>query len=215
LIISFDGNTYLGKTQIILKLKDAFNAAVIEEYDTDLHVLEGKDHEQKQLYYFSLERERLHDLSRIANSLCLLDRSFLSVAAHSFAVSRIERRAYFSETLEEVGKSLLSQTVIVPDFCFFLVQNDAGFEYQDFHSKGGEDILYSQRYRYCIDEFYLRVSKFAGNRDSFYICDAAEKQDAMLAKIKELLANETGSRQNNSEILLDTLRKINDQLLAD
>mgnify|MGYP001622981243 CR=1 FL=1 len=156
MILSFDGNTYLGKTSVIHALKKRFPESVVrEEYDTDPGFLEGRTHLEKQKYYFDLERKR--QVEEGEKRLVLLDRSYLSILAHSYAVSRIERKNRLGETVGLLKLQRGKGWIIRQQAAVFFIQPTGDGVYSDIDQKGGEAILYNRQYRSYIDDFYLEI----------------------------------------------------------
>ena len=161
MIISVDGNVYLGKTTFLSTLQQALSqeSVIIEEYDTQINELENKSHHEKQKYYFGLEAERVKLAASCQQSLLLLDRSFLSILAHSYAMSRIEKIDYFTGTLNLWVEHVKQGCVLIPDWYLFFLQEHPQRQYKDVDEKGGEDILYDILYREEIDAFFQRVQR--------------------------------------------------------
>ena len=161
MIISVDGNVYLGKTTFLFNLQKVLcqESVIIEEYNTKLEDLENKSHHEKQKYYFDLEAERFKIAAIYKEPLLLLDRSFLSILAHSYAMSRLEKTNYFTETLNLWLEHVKRRCVLIPDQYLFFLQEDAERQYKDVDKKGGESILYDISYREQIDIFFRQVQR--------------------------------------------------------
>ena len=155
MIISIDGNVYLGKTSLITQLIDTFCWECVEEYDTDVDILESLEYHSRQDYYFGLEKERLQFLSK---PRLILDRSYLSFMAHAYAFDRLEEADLFSYTLSLL-KHNIKGNVLQMDKMLFFVQNGKYDRYYDIHQKTGEEILYDDTYRQYIDEFFYKLAE--------------------------------------------------------
>lgn len=156
MILSFDGNTYLGKTSVICALKERFPDSVIwKEYDTEPDLLVGRSHLENQKYYFELES--LRQVEKGEKQLVLLDRSYLSILAHSYAVSQMEKKNRLVGTVELLKLQRRKGLVVRQQAAVFFIQPDKDGVYSDVDQKGGEAILYDNRYRSYIDSFYKEI----------------------------------------------------------
>lgn len=161
MVIAADGNTYLGKTTYLRSLADEYPEifVLVEEYDTDLELLKRlPNHLDRQVYYFSLEEERVHRFGGVKNKSLLLDRSYLSILAHSWAMSHLERRQYYKHTLGLLYKQLEKGLVLVPDRYILFLQENENLTYSDCLNKGSEEILYDTRYRSFINSFFTLLN---------------------------------------------------------
>lgn len=156
--ISVDGNVYLGKTELIGQILKKGGFVCLKEYDTQVDELEALSLYDRQQYYFDLEAERFQKGFTKDDSV-LLDRSYLSMMAHSYAVDRLSGTSLFSHTLMILEKNLGIGKVQQMDRMVFLVQNGKYFHYYDVNNKGGEEILYDEIYRNYVDEFFLKLSE--------------------------------------------------------
>ena len=166
MVLAADGNTYLGKTTHLLSLMQDSPKSflLVEEYDTDLELLEQlKTHREKQAYYFSLEEERVRQFGGVTGRTLLLDRSYLSILAHSWAMSHIEQRPHFARTLRMLRAQLDGGRVLIPDRYIFFLQEDEGRCYSDCLDKGSEEILYDLQYRRQINAFFRRLTPVLEN----------------------------------------------------
>lgn len=161
MVIAADGNTYLGKTTFLRSLAEQSPEwyLLVEEYDTDLELLNSLlSHQDKQRYYFSLEEDRVRQYGHNHEKTLLLDRSFLSLMAHSWAMSKIEEFPHYHQTLMMLRERISEGKVLIPDrYCFF-IQEDEEKGYSDFLEKGSEEILYNKMYRSLIDSFFRKMA---------------------------------------------------------
>lgn len=165
MIISFDGNTYLGKTSVINILKTLYpDSKVCEEYDTNPDILLGRSHLENQKYYFGLESER--QIENREGQLVLLDRSYLSILAHSYAVSHMEKKNRLAETVELLKIQCKKGLVTRQQAAVFFIQPDRSALYSDVDKKGGENILYNAQYRTYIDGFYEEILQILYEKSS-------------------------------------------------
>lgn len=156
MIISFDGNTYLGKTSVINMLKVMYpESKVYREYDTDPDMLINRTHLETQKYYFGLEAERNNEDKE--GQLVLLDRSYLSLLAHSYAVSLMEKKNRLVETVELLRIQRRKGKVVCQHAAVLFIQPKDRRSYSDVDKKGGEKILYDSQYRAYIDRFYEEI----------------------------------------------------------
>ena len=161
MVIAVDGNTYLGKTTYLQTLmkEDPESFVLVEEYDTDLELLNHlNDHLNKQAYYFSLEEERVYRFGNVKDKTLLLDRSYLSVLAHSWVMSHLEKHQYYKHTLCLLYKQLDKGLILIPDRYIFFLQKDHDRQYSDCLNKGGENILYNIEYRSLINTFFVLLT---------------------------------------------------------
>lgn len=166
MIISFDGNTYLGKTSAINILKTMYpDSKVCEEYDTDPDILLGRSHLENQKYYFDLEAERQdrNRKDRLFYWVC----SYLSILAHSYAVSHMEKKNRLAETVELLKIQCKKGLVICQQAAVFFIQPDRNSLYSDVDQKGGENILYNAQYRTYIDGFYEEILQILHEKSLF------------------------------------------------
>lgn len=212
MIISLDGNTYLGKTSIIEQWNTEFsNSIICEEYDTDLGELEGKTHFQKQQYYFELEAKRLGCIRK--ESIVFLDRSCLSMLAHSYAVSLMENKNLLIETLGILEKQREKNLIVCPQAVVFFVQLEKQRVYTDINRKGGEEILYDALYREYIDLFYKKIIMVLPEEyiDYIYVCskDKREEWDDLAQWVCGHCCQETNrEKEELFDVLLSAIKQI-------
>jgi deoxyadenosine/deoxycytidine kinase len=160
MIIAFDGNVFSGKTSLIEKLHGLGKSGVIPEHSYFLeNVSSEEDAWSVQKKYINTEGKRHEYLSHLsAGSLILLDRSFVSMAAHVSALWTMRGIDIRSHFLHEIVSRIHSNNVIVPDkFCFVMC------DYKIIRrralkdtSKNTDRFYYAQNYLEAIDAFNRR-----------------------------------------------------------
>ncbi len=166
MIIAFDGNVFTGKTSLIKAFATANPVFVIDEYSSFLddntiehQVKNGTSAIFLQEKYFNAEEKRSHILKH--NEINLLDRSFVSMAGHIFALNivfNIDIRNWF---LQRLQVAVDSQKVLIPDiFCFVkcsqkLIKERVSKNF----SRATDSLYYSDRYLSAIEYFNSAWSK--------------------------------------------------------
>ncbi|MEA3272595.1 MAG: hypothetical protein U9P90_02915 [Patescibacteria group bacterium] len=105
MIISFDGNVFTGKTTIISKLSSKYGFNKIVEYCDILKNIPLKDthdsvYKNEQVRYLKVDKKRM---LQIHNGTNLLDRSFISMSAHVYAIYKkglFDMRLFYLKELE-------------------------------------------------------------------------------------------------------------------
>jgi len=124
MIIAFDGNVFTGKTSLIKALSVMTDSVVINEH-SDFLDAEVLNHDitsreaaiSLQLKYLDAEERRCNRLK--PNKMNLVDRSFVSMAAHIFALNHIHGVDIREWFLQEIQERIESKKVMIPDvFCF-------------------------------------------------------------------------------------------------
>ena len=156
MIIAFDGNVYTGKTTIINSLRKNNGFIKIDEHSFFVDGIKENDNyidiQQRYLDVDKIRRMKIND-----NNVNLLDRSFVSVSAHVYAIYRLGiadiRGAYIN-----LIKNNFNQLVIPSQFIFVtcgyskilercqLVNND----------KFTEEIYLMREYCHWISDFNKR-----------------------------------------------------------
>lgn len=158
MIIAFDGNVFVGKTSLIEALSSLCSAIVVNEHgqflDTNIstHVVTEKEMAIfLQSKYFDAEEKRCVCIEK--KQINFLDRSFVSMAAHVFAlnlVSGIDIREWF---LQEIQKRIKLGKVIIPDlFCFVRCDHKIiNKRIAEDNSRGTDSVYFSEKYFGAIE----------------------------------------------------------------
>lgn len=160
MIIAFDGNVFSGKTSLIRTLAPLCDSNIIDEHsfflktEIPIHAVTNEETAiSLQLKYIDAENRRQSKLN--AKKLNLLDRSFVSMAAHVFtlnSVQKIDMRDWF---LMEIEKRMKLGEAIIPDiFCFIkcshkTIQKRALVN----QSRSTDKIYYKDDYLSAIERF--------------------------------------------------------------
>lgn len=153
MIISFDGNVYAGKTTVINQISSDLGAKSISEHGIFLESCDFQDPWDLQLRYIEAEARRAK--LKIADGIQLLDRSFVSMAAHVYAIykiGKVDMRALF---LEKMSSRMIINQVLIPDFfCFVRCSSDVIHARISMDNVRGTDPLYyTESYLEAIDAF--------------------------------------------------------------
>ena len=162
MILAFDGNVFTGKSTLIKALAPLLNASTVNEQGYFLELENGTSHHTVgvkenaiflQLRYLDAEEKRLAHFD--AEAMNLLDRSFVSMAAHVFAlnyVNGIDIRNWFLRELEE---RISSCKVAIPTlFCFITCSHETiRARILKDNSRNTDTVYYSEKYLEAIDTF--------------------------------------------------------------
>jgi len=183
MIIAFDGNVFTGKTSLIEKLHQVEKSSVIPEHSHFLvDIATGKDAWDIQKKYLDVERHRCEYLSNISSEkLILLDRSFVSMAAHVAALNVSRGIDIRSRFLRELVRDIRSGEVIIPGI-FLFIRCDYGIikarALKDF-VKNTDPFYYEQKYLEVVDNFNGRwQERFPG-----LIIDTDASQSVQLGQL--------------------------------
>ncbi|MFH0892111.1 MAG: hypothetical protein V1867_05015 [Candidatus Falkowbacteria bacterium] len=121
MIIAFDGNVFAGKTAVIGRFASRIKANLIDEHTFFVDKIkdEGKYSPALREHFRYLRVDRLRR-RMIKRGINLLDRSFVSLSAHVYALyaaSGIDLREPHLEILE---KLLRHKAIIIPDLYVFV-----------------------------------------------------------------------------------------------
>lgn len=160
MIISFDGNVFAGKSTLIKALSQLLSMSVIGEQGDFLAPHAPKytliEHAQAVILQNSyLDAEEKRCSFATSDTDHLLDRSFISMAAHVSALaimSGIDIREWF---LAEFGRRLKTGKALVPDiFCFVRCAHDLIRKRAiSDTARGTESLYYDERYLTAVDRF--------------------------------------------------------------
>ena len=157
MIIAFDGNVFTGKTSLIEKLHRVEQSSVIPEHGHFLRdIVIGEDAWDIQKKYLGAERLRREYLSGLSSEkLVLLDRSFVSMAAHVAALKTSKGIDIRTRFLRELVGDIQAGRVIIPNK-FLFVRCD----YEIIKARALKDavkntnpLYYGQEYLEAVDNF--------------------------------------------------------------
>ncbi|MDD2766278.1 MAG: deoxynucleoside kinase [Candidatus Moranbacteria bacterium] len=120
MMISFDGNVYVGKTTLIKSLSQRYGFSTIDEHSFFINDIQQKDYYENE--YVNTQARYLDvDIQRgklLRNGINLLDRSFVSVSAHVYAIYKLGlvdiRSSYLELLVSKVGE------ILIPDIFVFV-----------------------------------------------------------------------------------------------
>lgn len=206
MIITFDGNVFVGKTSLIKELASLYDFNIIPEQGFFIkgeiltHAVTAEDQAIfLQSKYLEAENKRCLYLNTTKTSL--LDRSFVSMAAHIFAlylVNGIDIRDWF---LNEIRRQTESGKVIIPDiFCFIKCNHEIIRERADKNKNRNTDQVYlTEKYLDAIEIFnqawIQKVNGITLDTEGILPVLLAEKL------IKETSSSVLRHRFSNSEII--------------
>lgn len=153
MIISFDGNVYAGKTTVINQISGDLGATSINEHGNFLEPCDFQNPWDLQLRYIEAEARRAK--LKVADDIHLLDRSFVSMAAHVYAMYKIEKVDMRTRFLEEMSSRMMINQVLMPDFfCFVRCANDViRARISADGVRGTDPLYYAEPYLEAIDAF--------------------------------------------------------------
>lgn len=162
-IVTIDGNVYTGKTTLCQYLKSR-GFVMVAEYEPVEGRMQSRMHIQKS--YVDQEQQRVRQMMREllnGQQIFVLDRSFLSLAAHVrslFLLEGIDIRESFTNYLE---LKLKAGQVVVPRL-FIHLQNRWDILYKRYlcgeasvQAKGTPADLIRAEYYRCIDAFHMKI----------------------------------------------------------
>lgn len=166
MIISFDGNVFVGKTTIISNLSSKFGFNKIPEYSDFLNGISlnrdyKNEHKNNQEKYLMVDKERI-DL--IKDGINLLDRSFVSMSAHVYALNKINDIDIRDFYITRLDIYLSKKEIIIPNkYIIILSTHKIAYKrFTDGHSvKGTEPKYINKDYFNYINEFNLRWLELA------------------------------------------------------
>ncbi len=186
MIISFDGNVYAGKTTLVEALAEHFGCTAIREHSLYLPYIPLLSHFGDadldiQLRYLMVDHLRKSDLGCGVN---FLDRSFVSICAHVYAMYRIGqpdiRRRFFEIFSTEIGNQLIPER-----YCFVSCDYPVSLgRCDETNNDHGTDFLYlTEDYSRAVAVFNGRWIEYFGGM----IIDVSNQSCALLFDVFEKL----------------------------
>lgn len=160
-IIAFDGNVFVGKSTLLGELSGQVDGRVIPEHSFFVEQVptDGIYEQcsiQTQEVYLKAESLRVPLIGIGTN---LLDRSYISLVAHTYAVNKLRIVDMRRDFLEMLMSAMENGNVIIPD-AYIVVRCRYAIAKSRFalgHEKKGTDDLYvSKEYFSAVDEFNSR-----------------------------------------------------------
>ena len=206
MIITFDGNVFVGKTSLIKELASLYDFNIIPEQgffikgEISSHAVTA----EKQAIFLQskyLQAENKRCLYINTTKTNLLDRSFVSMAAHIFAlylVNGIDIRDWF---LNEIRRQTELGQIIIPDiFCFIKCDHKIIKERADKNKDRDTDQVYfNEKYLDAIEIFNQAWIK----RVNGVTLDTGVTLPVLLAEklIKEISSSALQHRFSSSQII--------------
>ena len=204
MIIAFDGNVFSGKTSIIEAFTSLYPSVHIKEQGSFIkvcissHEISSKEMAiDLQIKYLAAEEERCVLIQD--NKINLLDRSFVSMAAHVFALYKtqsVDIREWF---LQEIRKRMESGSIIIPDeFYFVRCSYDVIFKrIVENTSKNTDPVYYTKKYLHAIEGFNNKwISRSGGS-----VVDTDTVLPIGLAqRVKSLIVTRGTARLNTQQV---------------
>ena len=157
MIITLDGNVFTGKTSLIEKFRQMEQCSVIPEHGHFLaDIISGEDAWDMQRKYLGAERRRHEYLSTLSfETLIILDRSFVSMAAHVVALNALRSIDIRSRFLSELIHDIQSGEVIIPDKFLFVRCGYGTIKARALKDivKNTDPLYYDQEYLEVVDNF--------------------------------------------------------------
>ncbi len=160
-IIAFDGNVFVGKSTLLGKLSERIDGMVIPEHSFFVgQVPVDGTHKQcsiqTQEVYLKAESSRVPLIGIGTN---LLDRSYLSLVAHTYAVNKLRIVDMRRDFLGMLMSAMENGRVIIPD-AYIVVRCGYAIAKSRFvlgcEEKGTDDLYISKEYFSAVDEFNSR-----------------------------------------------------------
>jgi len=164
MIAAIDGNVFAGKTTLLMSLSETLNADIVPEYsyflelDESMSTPELRSPLKTHLRYLEADKARM---SLLKNEINLLDRSFVSLAAHAHALFKAVGLDLREKHIKSIDRLVGRNDIIIPDKYIFL---DVNYEtckerYLNNKQKGNpkktDELFIRREYFYCIRKFNL------------------------------------------------------------
>lgn len=159
--VSFDGNVFVGKSTIISELSKSLGGVIIPDHSYFIEsvpfISEGSGVMATQQRYLQVELLRTEFATE--EVINILDRSFLSLLAHTYAIYKMCVADIRSDFLKLLLLSISKNEIIIPDvFVFIRCRYDvAKSRFMNGCQEKGTDSLYiSKEYYSAVDIFHSR-----------------------------------------------------------
>ena len=154
MVISIDGNVYTGKTYLIEKLSRDMDVVVIPEYEHDLEFMKKNCAINIQKFFLNQEYQRV-EYYRKHGGTVLVDRSFLSIVAHSYAMDYLDNANVLKPLVGHIIELIKGERILLPDLMLHTV--DSYEDKIDTNNKGTRELYFDVEYRKRIDAFLYIV----------------------------------------------------------
>ncbi len=201
MIISFDGNVFTGKTTIINKLSLANPFNIIAEHSVFLNQIPKdelyNDYMDEQIRYIKVDELRMQKIRKEIN---LLDRSFVSMSAHVYALFKLNLADIRSLYIKELKKFLDNKKIIIPDKYIHVAcpYNIAKLRFSKNRNRATDRMYIGRKYFEAVNKF---DSSWVQSVDGLTIntCDKRFKTDDFADFI--ISKNSGGNKLNNEQII--------------
>jgi thymidylate kinase len=210
MIIAFDGNVFTGKTSLIEKLHIPGESEVVREHNYFLDVTRTpKDAWSAQKGYLDAEVRRRGYLARLSREKpVLLDRSFVSMAAHVSglkAARGIDIRGHF---LGEIVSLIRSDKIIIPDI-FIFVRCD----YETIKERARKDLLKHTDELYFEQEYLEAVEHFNNLWQEYFPGRVIDTNAGLSLHLEQLILTKgAGTSHPSSYAVDDICRRLEEML---
>lgn len=209
MIIGLDGNVYTGKTSILKYARKVNRMNTINEYipfpgiENSLHCSI-----EAQYHYFDQDKYRIQEISKIQYNKIIVDRTFLSILANTYAQYKLGHFDMRAHVFEILNKKLLYQEILLPDVYIHLkkIYSDIVHDFQvgenGVNRKGTSKILIDCMYCHYIDEFLSNFQNLYTR--NCYTIMFSNVNDAY----KKISCIEVTENINNKNMIIDIIREI-------
>lgn len=212
MIVSFDGNVYCGKTCLINRLpSDVQKIGEYCEYLSSIQeeIISDQAALNTQLRYLKVDKERLKRIS--PRRVNVLDRSFVSLCAHVWAIYRCGELDICREFLKLLNEFVQKDLIIIPDFfvnitCdYAIAKRRFMIDEQTSNAKRTDPLLIDKHYFRFVDDFNNRWCKIVKRS---VIIDTSEGFEKAFIEAGNHIGRKLPFRKNDSKELLDAVERI-------
>jgi len=206
MIVAFDGNVFVGKTTLINHLSSQMKCQLIPEHSFFVNKIEERKKYSPELAehlrYLRVDHQRIKMIKKGVN---LLDRSFISLSAHVYALY-----ASFGVDLRErhlaiLKRFLFEKKIIVPDFYVFVYCEwkvaRKRFLNNVYDDRGTPDVFFSKKYFSGVEKFNLLWQNELCNN---FITMSKKTDQYKLAEIIIKFAKNNKSKMSSTSIIYST-----------
>ncbi|QQS16053.1 MAG: deoxynucleoside kinase [Candidatus Moraniibacteriota bacterium] len=206
-VISFDGNVYTGKTTLIRFLSDNYGYVSVDEHSLFIDGVPQRSFYKSE--YLNLQDRYLsvdtYRKSFLQTGVNLLDRSFVSVSAHVFALYELGladiREAYF-DLLKKKIEEIIFPNVFVWVRCGYNISRARCLSVNN--RKETEDIYLSNKYFESIEKFNAKWALAVGG---CVINTESNPTDLWCSSIHDKIFKNPGTNLNGKIVTLDNIRR--------